>query len=250
MLEKVQLEYAERKFTNLDDIKHIIDIFLSLSEKDLLKKSKQDILQEAKEYIDWLKDNEYLDLNLRSLSHPSQEIQVISNKSLAFSGETSSEFVELCSYIDQVREAERLAKMPDLAKELLEIMKGDYYQFCNMISVAYASQDPEKAKNNQIYCKIPILKYIEEQEFVNVLLAMEPIQHRELDQIFIGLKKRYNFYDYKDVLIEEFDWVKNIRKLLLQEAERKQGKVSGFRLKESIDVYLNPAIDIFERAEK
>jgi GTPase SAR1 family protein len=52
LLKRVESEYIKREFSNLGEIKHITGIFLELSEIGLYYKPKQDILQNAKSYID------------------------------------------------------------------------------------------------------------------------------------------------------------------------------------------------------
>ena len=67
LLKKLESEYANGEFIDIEEIKHVTGLFLHLSDSGLYSsKSKQELLQNSKLYIDDLIANNKLDLNLSS----------------------------------------------------------------------------------------------------------------------------------------------------------------------------------------
>ena len=62
ILHQVDLEYRNREFKEIGIIKHITGLFLLFSDAGVYNKSKPNIINEAKEYIDELKHSGQLDI--------------------------------------------------------------------------------------------------------------------------------------------------------------------------------------------
>ncbi len=95
----------------------------------------------------------------------------------------------------------------------------------------------------QRYSQIPILKHIPEVDFVNKFLSLE-----FTDKQVVGhaLTRRYEINDFNKKLLEELDWLKSVRSLLLEEVDRRRRKITGHILRELIEQYFNQAIQRLE----
>ena len=234
LLKEVESEYADRKFIELGIIKHVTGLFLLFSDVGLHHKSKENILAESKLYDD-LKNSKKLDIPAKRYVS-ANDLILDAYAGLGFQGKQFKEFKELCSYIGKVQESAKIESMPDTAEDLVNIMQNDVWKFYKMICI---SNSPE-----QIYYDIPILKYIQPSVFVEKLLEME-----FKDKQFIGgaLTERYEFDDINEKLLEELDWLKSVRDLLLKEANIRKGKISGYCLELLTKEYLNQAIEKLEK---
>jgi hypothetical protein len=234
LLKKVESEYANRRFMKIGEIKHITGLFLKFSDAGLYDKSKQDILKDSKLYIDWFRQNSKLDFMPQYV-----DVSLPKFRGLGFQGIELEEFKEFCSYIDEVRELAKLDRMPSTAQDLLATMQSDCWKFYEMICLS-SSQNrnvPER------YHETPILKYIEPVEFVEKLFLMN---NEDQKYVIWSLPERYKFNDYNKKLLEELDWLKSVRSLLLEEANRRKGKLSGYRLESLIKHNLDEAIQKLE----
>lgn len=243
LVEQVKSEYNARQFKKLEEIKHIVGLWLKFSDIGLVRESKESILQNAKDYIDWLQDKDLLELNIQCLSNASSEYQVYPTNGLSFQGKELPEFQEFCSYIDKVRESARLKKMPELAEKLLFTMQTDVWQFYRMICL---NNSQSINNSHQIYFKIPIFKYIKAKDFVEKFLS---ISFEYQSTCFYGLKERYDFENFNKKLVQELEWLKNIQNLLLKEAVLRKGKLSGYRLEFLNKQYLSQAIKKLEESQ-
>ncbi|WP_271254322.1 P-loop NTPase fold protein [Pseudanabaena sp. Chao 1811] len=95
LLKKVELEYKEKKFLDIGEIKHVFGIFLTLSEKGLYCKNKSDILSDAKTYINHLNSCN----KISALPYSIIDDRFADNyDNLLFYGFDFREFKELSSY--------------------------------------------------------------------------------------------------------------------------------------------------------
>ncbi len=240
LLEKVELEYCNREFIDIGVIKHVTGLFLKLSDIGLYSKNKQELLQDSKLYIDNLINDNKLDLNLGSRTIVSLIKSMTSYKGLRFQGNELEEFKEFCSYIKTARQSAIERNLPQLGLELLDIMQKDKWQFYRMICINNFSEDKDW---DQIYCQIPIFKYIEHKEFIKQFLSMNFDYQSSCIWAFT---ERYKANDSYKKLLEELEWLKGIQDLLLEEAACKKGNLSGYRFELLIKDYLNKAIENLE----
>nr|WP_290226333.1 P-loop NTPase fold protein [Trichocoleus desertorum] len=232
VINEIELQYAAKEFTDIGVIKHIFGLFLIFSEAEVYSKSRSEILENSKFYIDYLKDSNQLSL----LPLSTIESMFGGYKGLSFQGKEFKEFDEFSSYIVEVQELARVESMPVIGQDLLVTMKNNVQSFYRMIcSASSTSEDMPALK----YYKIPILKYIEPCAFVDQLLLMG---FSDMRQVFFALSDRYEFDNTNKILAEERDWLKSVQNLLQKEAENRKGKVSGFSLRLLIKNYLSKAI--------
>ncbi|MDJ0737602.1 MAG: P-loop NTPase fold protein [Nostocaceae cyanobacterium] len=241
LLQTVESEYAGRKFIKLGEIKHVFGIFLRFSDAGFYSKSKTEILKESKNYIHDLTQNKKIDITC-SYDFSSDDI-LGSYAGLVYQGTEFPEFQEFCSYVEQVTEQAKIENLPNEAQELLNIIQSDVWKFERIICRSN-SHSGDISENR--YYDIPILNYIEAPIFVEKLLSMKFEQQITVCWI---LTERYKYDDCNQTITEELDWLKSVQNLLLEEANRKTGKLSGFKiLKFLIEPYLNKAIKKLETA--
>lgn len=233
LLEKVELEYSARHFTNIGEVKHIVGLFLVFSDAGLYPKTKGEILKDAKAYIDDLVKNKEVDIATQYPSWLASEIPDYVNTydDLGFKGRELPEFKDLCTYIDEVDKLVELENMPIAAQELLEIMEKDVWKFHRMVCIPEASSIWDEI--NGKYAQVPILKHIESSDFVKTLLQMEPEKQR---YACYALNDRYQIDEVNKKLIEEVMWLKKVETLLREESEKRQRQrlISGYLIKENL----------------
>ncbi|HCU70804.1 MAG TPA: NTPase [Candidatus Moranbacteria bacterium] len=207
ILKEVNKNYKKRAYDNLGIFKHIFGAFLRLSEAGLFKKSKATIIKEGEQYIKYLKGKNLLPKEVEEISSFYD-----SYDGLQFHSVDTAEFKNMQNYINEkIREA-NIEKMPDAGKNLLKIMREDINRFSRMIHICNSEE--------QIYYKIPILKYIKPKEFVAAFLSLKPADRRIVVSTF---SRRYQFNDKE--LIEELDWLKSVKDMIEKQAKKKKGLV-------------------------
>ncbi|MEA5471941.1 P-loop NTPase fold protein [Spirulina sp. 06S082] len=235
-LKEVKLEFAERKHYDLDIIKHIAGIFFDFSELKFYCKTKESILEDTKNYINDLKENKKIPAKL---SRKSEDIFNDNYEGLMFRGRDIKEFQDLLSYIDEVQEQVNIEAMPSRAEKLLSIMQSNVGNFKKMITLNNDS--------DSIYCNIPILKYIEPNDFITKLLTMN---YEDQLRVFWNLSDRYKFDSINnEKLFLEIDWLKAIRDLLADRANQEQGKISKYKLEELKKYLENEVINKLESSQ-
>jgi len=246
LLNKVESKYANRKFIDIGEIKHVTGLLLHLSNLGLYSKSKEDILRDAKLYIDQLSENDQLKPSPQYF-YCTQAIENVVGidrgrgiyEGLGVQGRELEEFKEFSSYINKASELARVERLDKDAQYLLATMQSDVLKFYKMI----CSQSKQNLDWSEIYFEIPILKYIDPGVFVKIILSMN---FEDQKTIAVGLIQRYELDWINEKLLEELDWLKSVRDLLLKEADDRKGKVSGYRLNLLVENCFNPAIEKLE----
>lgn len=236
LLKKVELEYSNRDFSELGVIKHVTGLLLMFADVGLYCKSKEDILNDSKLYLDHLKDND----KFRRLPRSKVQDLLSGYDGLDFQGRELTEFKEFSSYIAEIRGLVIAENMPSAAQELLITMQGDLQKFFSLIRLSVCHGDV----SDQGYYEVPILKHIEPGAFIEKLLLMKFEDQR---RIFWALSDRYKSDHINKKLIEELEWLKSVEGLLLEESNRKKGKVSGYCSKFLIGPYLTEVIEKLEK---
>ncbi|MEQ8756736.1 MAG: P-loop NTPase fold protein [Coleofasciculus sp. G1-WW12-02] len=237
LLKEVESEYCDRRFSDIREIKYITGIFLNLSDIGLYSRTKAEILDNSKCYIDqFLKETQPEKLR-QDIAWALDPFSVYLG--LAFSGSSLPEFQDFVGYIKEAYESEMLKSLPNDAQDLLAIMQSDIWKFYEMIC-------PRSLKNQDvsgIYSEIPILQHIEPAVFVEKIVSMNP-EHQRLRGY--ALTGRYELDEVNEKLLEELDWLKSVKALLLKEADDRKGKVSGYRLNLLVENYFDKAIEKLE----
>ena len=226
LIELVDLEYQKIDYDDISIIKHITGLFLSFSEVGLYRKTKENILDDAKLYIDYLRNNNKLDFHFPEDLRQAYGFAFKSN---------SLEFEAFCEYIKQSKNEAKIKKAPDAARNLLRIMQTDTDKFSSMIG-----NKLNYIKNmlfNENYFDFPIFSYRSPNEFVETILKLE---NTERNYVFYSLKQRYAIPN--NDLNQEINFLIEVQKILLQEVAERQGKLMGYLLNQANQIYLEPII--------
>lgn len=230
-----------RKYADLGIVKHIFGLLLTLSDAKIYEKSKAEILSDFKQYILDLKRDNRLEPSYQLLPWNTMIEYEEAYSGLGFQGKDFDEFREFCRYIREVQQSNVVDRLPSLAKELLDSLKQDIWEFYKMIDPSFIRSAQEGTQIS--FHSVPILRYIDENDFVNSVLEM---QDRTQYFLFEALLERYKD-GFDERLISELSWLVKIDKMLVEEAEKRLGKLSGYRLKYWRDNYLQKIINILEK---
>jgi GTPase SAR1 family protein len=232
VLKKVESSWNSFDCDEIGVVKHVCGILLVLSHHGLYFKSKNDILEYSKLYVDRLKNNNQLSLATTSIYD-----QVTGYRGLGFQGEDFDEFKELSSYVCEVQDLAREENMSATGLDLIDMMQSDINKFLEMIYWShYHTNDRSIVK----YHDVPILKYIEPCDFVKKILSLND---EGVSFVLHGLNERYssnNGFGLK--LIQELQWLISVKDLIEEETSNRKGKLSGFKLKTWSEKYLDEAI--------
>ncbi|WP_026798392.1 P-loop NTPase fold protein [Planktothrix prolifica] len=238
ILNSLDADYKERKYEKIDEVKNATILFFYFSDLGLYNKSKFDILQEAIEYINYLKDYNKLDWRIYE---DETEDETHEKKSTFSEVLDYLEYKEFDSYLKKSKGQIRISKLTDESKNMLKIMEDNLDEFCNMINSSI-----NDGFFNEKYYDYPIFLNTNAEEFINVI---SKIQNDKLKYLFKSLQLRYldrnqNYIHSQGIkLIEEIDFLEQIQNLLLKLIEEREGELSGHLLKLAKENYLDIVVN-------
>ena len=235
ILEKVLQEFEGREYSEIGIIKHVVGLLLWIADKNIGGLAKNKILESAKSYIDFLKNEGRLPFEWGESSGLLDD----SYAGLGFFGKEIAEFQEFCQYIVNTQDEAKKEKMPEAGKELLEIMAADASRFAKMICISNS--------DHQIYYNTPIFNYIDPEEFVTVFLSLSSENRRT---VIFALKERYKLASIHKNILSEIEWLKSVKDILIKIAGKRKGKLSGYILKLIADSYLTEIINILKNSQQ
>lgn len=244
LLKKVEAEFNSRVFHDIGVIKHIFGLFLMFSDVGIYNKTKQEILENSKKYVDDLKSNDRLEPLPYSVPLSTAIGHMFSSYlNLGFQGQEFAEFKEFCDYLDETQELIKVEKVPKVARIMLDAMQTDIWKFHRIICFDSSyGEDISEPKHHDT----PILNHISPRDFMEKFLALS---YEDRQYIFWAIGERYKYENINAQLVEELDWLKSIKSLLLEEADRRDGRLSGFCLRSLDTYYLSQAIEKLEVKE-
>ncbi|MCF6437701.1 P-loop NTPase fold protein [Pseudoalteromonas sp. MMG022] len=232
-LESVEKDFYDMKYSKLGVIRHVAGIFLWLSKIDLIKKTRREILEFSCSYIDWLKENNNLNLEV---SNRPRFRDYESWGGLGFHEKESGEFKELNKYIDKLSEQAVIEDYPTAGEELIQLISYDPDLFYRKVVLCNDSDN--------IYYEIPIFQYIDASTFVEAFVSAIPSSRNTICYAF---SERYKFDNFNASLIPELDWLRDMIKLLEEKRQLFKGKISGYQLQSYINTYFRPAMEELEQ---
>ncbi|MGR3073509.1 P-loop NTPase fold protein [Vibrio vulnificus] len=232
LFETVNQEVTEHKYTDHQVVKHLAGLFIRLSDIALIPIDKTKALSTFKSYVDYLFDNDYLPSELNDHRF---DFDTDSWGGLGFAGRDIKEFEQFEEYLNEKIEQYKVKCMPNIAGDLLELMKHDVGLFTLKLILCNREEN--------MYYKTPILKDIDSNKFVEVLLSLPGEKFRRVGYMF---KERYSVKQFHVHLINELEWLKEVESLLEQHRNESKGKLSGYRISLLLDSYIKPAIKALE----
>ncbi|EOW9210609.1 TPA: hypothetical protein PX804_003364 [Vibrio cholerae] len=232
LFEVVNQEVTAYKYKEHQVVKHLAGLFIRLSDIELIPMNKTTILNLFKKYVDYLFDNDYLPSELNDNGY---DFDTNSWGGLGFAGRDTKEFEQFEEYLNETIEKYKVKCMPNIADDLLKLMKDDAHLFTLKLILCNREEN--------IYYKTPILKDIDSSQFVETLLSLPGEKFRRIGYMF---KERYSIKQFNANLINELDWLKEIESLLEKQRLESKGKLSGYRISLLVDSYIKPAIEALE----
>lgn len=226
--------WNKKQFIKAGEVLHVCGLFLTFSHKGLIDRKIDEILSECKKYIDNLK----IDGELKKVQGEKRRFEFLDRDQwggLGYAGSDLKEFQEVFSYLVQKMNDAKIESLPKAGKELMKILKTDAHKFERMIYL----NNTEDA----IYYETPIFKYIDPNEFFKVFLNLS--NSKKKSAIF-AIEERYKIHDLVSKLSEEIVFIKEFNSLIIQEAKRKKGFVSGYVLSNISSHYLKKIIEKIE----
>lgn len=235
LYEKVSREFSEKRYTETGVIKHVAGMLLRFADLGLIEKTKNDVLDASKEYVDHLKSQKMLAFKEACLLDPFEKDHW---GGLSYMGYDLAEFKQFDEYLSQKIEESIIALMPDLGGSLLKTMIEDTRQFT--LKLVHNSIE------ESIYRDAPILSYIKPEKFVESYIGLPSKDKRAVMRTFI---KRYEQDAFLEKIYSEQEWLKKVKSLFVKKQETVQGRLSKYHLGIAINE-LKKILKKFERFEK
>lgn len=228
-------EWNNRLYSEIGEIIQITGMFIHFSKKKIHNYPIKKIINTAKTYAKELIEKE----------NPAQKVGIQFSfferdayAGLGFYSRDDENFQKFLTYIAEFRAKTSKSSYPKQAQDLLDLIGTDTGLFYRRIIL---NNDPDN-----LYYKTPILHLIEPKEFIEKTLKSPPNDQR---MISYALKERYSFKDFNNDLCEELNWLRQIKRMLKIEANKRKGKISSLSINGMIEPYINQAIAQLEETK-
>lgn len=228
ILEKVECEWREKRFKKIGVIKHVVGLFLWLSEIEIYQKSKDQILESAKKYVDYLKEKGDL------IKSKNKEIFVSEANvwgGLGFHSWKDDKFQEFLKYISEKEEEAIIESYPKEAHVLLELMKNETKTFFRSLVLCNYTESG--------FYDVPIFIHMKPDDFVKVFLELTPDQRVTVSYVF---QERYKYKEHNAKLVGEIPFLEEVVVLLEKSRKDLSGKMSGYTIGLIVDNYIKKAV--------
>ncbi len=161
-----------------------------LSTESLYPKSKEEIIKEAREYIDSLKEEGTLKAYYKSKIFRTPYDQQW--EGLAFYSRNEEKFKEIRQYLLEKIQESYYENLPQQTEELLDLLSKDLDKFLKKIIFLSGSEED--------FLDVPIFAYMNPEKFFKRFLSLKNSQKRK----FINnIKERYGYLSIKSNLLKE-----------------------------------------------
>jgi hypothetical protein len=210
------------KYDDLFQVMLISSKILELKNLNLIIWNIENIFDVLKKQIDFLFKNKKIDESL--ILNKRFTIHSHGYNGLPFKIDFK-EYLEIKNYIEQKIDEEEIILYKKLLNKIKDTLENNPSELISLIG----NQNAEK----------PIFKYISSSELYELL-----INTSNDGEYYFGesLEKRYEHDSYTSKLVDEYDFIVQLKKLLEREAKRKEGKISAYRLKSNLIEPLEKAI--------
>lgn len=231
-LNTTERQFEERKFTAIGEILHVFGLRLWLAKSGILEKSTTEVVRECCEYID--------DLFSAGRLEPSPIHSFDENLGIGGYGSygglgvyerETEELKEIFEYLQTVRSRAREESYPAKAAELLVCMKSDPNLFFRRLNLTNSEDN--------IYWRVPILAFIDPEDFVDELLGLSPSLQRSA---LMAVKARYEHASLDGELKKEKPWLETVAVKLEDKASRML-PITELRLNKFVQWYIRGALE-------
>ena len=231
----MQRQFENREVTEPGEMLHIFSLRMMMSNEGLLDEGYDEVVSSCKAYIDDLLQDEKLS--------PWDPNEAIGRLPDSFGGcgywvidVYKEHFKEIECYLLDARKKAFGKKFPNIARELLELVKTDGQQFFEQVCYTNNGENP--------FVDIPILMQIEHHKFVDAWLRGSGENRYLVSQ---ALKARYSKTNsiHKETLTPEFPWVVKVIKIAQSDAKNSEG-IRALQIRKIIPNELMSLVDYID----
>jgi hypothetical protein len=232
---KMERQFAAREIDEIGELLHVFGLRLWLSNVGVLARTRTQVVEEGKSYVDDL-------YAARRLKPESRRDDLRSLRSSGYDGlsiyeHETAEYRELYEYLREKRAAADLDRHPTQAAELLREMQTDPGLFFQRLNLT-------NSEDNRFY-HIPILAALETDAFVMSFLAQHPLSQRT---ILLAIKTRHEGGHLDREVSTERPWLEEVRAKLIA-ASGAMSPIAAHRLRMNIKWNLDPILGTEGEAE-
>lgn len=231
---KLESQFSNREIAVTGEILHVFGLRLWLSDAKLLQKTRAEIVNEGKRYIDDL----YKAKRLEALPVvPTFNDLDTGYDGLGFHQGDTADFRELATYLNETRGKARSDSLPDVGKQLLTEMESALDVFVRNLCVVHSEQS--------LYARVAVLQTITPATFVDTLLKQTVPNQRRIFSVF---SQRYKWGVLSNELSDERPWLISVRNDL-RERLKELPPVARHRLQNFIAHSIDRILAESQRAE-
>lgn len=198
--DQVWNNFESGEYKKFGEIKHVVSTYLFFSKQNMISKTSAKIISDTKKIIGKMEKAESLQYE-KTTDFGFHDAYA----GVIFLSNGDSEFKKVVSFLTDIEKRKEVSTYPEIARLLVQIVGINGQAFWEALS--------RKAIESR-YHDVPVLKYIAAKEFTSAFLQCPNEQKR---YISYGFKDRYQFVASYKRLLEEHDWLKSVKKLLLRE---------------------------------
>ncbi len=200
-------ELKTNSLTNQFEILHVAGLLMTLADMNFIKIKKKTILR----------------YSVKSLKTLAKKLELHPDDSFhdhhygrAYQGKELQEFIQLkTEYINIISKSKKSQHLEE-AQNLLEVLKTSTEDFSERITLTNSRKN--------LYYNLPILTYIRESDFINVV---DELSNKEKELLAWALERRYSIPQLNLSLKEELPWLNNVKgKLELR--KKSMGKIASY----------------------
>ncbi|VEI68115.1 KAP family P-loop domain [Serratia quinivorans] len=216
----IKEDINSRSIKEVGIILHLVGIYLWLSDENIVENTKQEIVDAACNYIDYMAEEGLL---TKDSLEDDQYRETESWGGHGFFEKDTEEFKTVSDYIVEKTDNALISEYPIRAEKLVNLMKTDAHQFFR--TVIFNNNSDNK------YYDLPIFSYITPKSFVDAIMDT-PVNMRK----YIGwtFSSRYKA-PFGRQLFDEVVFLQEVIAILQKIRQSNQGKLLGFQLGELID---------------
>ncbi|WP_156141218.1 P-loop NTPase fold protein [Sphingomonas sp. 37zxx] len=199
-------EFSHRKYRITGEVLHVFGQILWLADAEIIDWDRARAVAECKSYVDDLERKGELE---SPRSAPFDDIRYGSFSGLGFAQENTSDFKQIWAYLAQRREASAVARLPERAQQLIELMCSD--------QEAFARQIAQHRDGPAEFANVPVFASCDPTVFSDRIVGLTPYALRAA---LMALSMRYDMGTLSRHLSAERHWAENLEKELLSTAKR------------------------------
>ncbi|WP_374981109.1 P-loop NTPase fold protein [Pseudomonas solani] len=224
---EMERKFEKKEYLDLGEILHVVGLRLWLSDISELRIDRNQVIQEAKNYIDHLYKNRLL---------PPINRGYFGDLETGYAGlgiyeYKESDFQDFRHYLRARQEQANLDSYPVKAQELLKEMSSDTNLFHRRLNWTNDADD-------NIYANIPLLAAIPPEQFASQLLSLPPLNRKTA---VIALYSRYSSGNLERDLQNEKTWISEVYKKLILSSEKLK-PITKYKLRNLVEHYLSSFI--------